>query len=100
MSIKIRLARIGKKNAPTFRVVVSQTRSKRNGKFLDILGDFNPTMGGKPVVDKAKVDEWIKKGALVTDSVKSILAGTYKYAKYSPKAEKETSASEVPTVEE
>ncbi|MFA5776392.1 MAG: 30S ribosomal protein S16 [Patescibacteria group bacterium] len=88
MSIKIRLAKTGKKNAPAYKVVVAQTRTKRNGKYLDILGDFNPTMGGKPVIDKAKLDEWVKKGALITDPVKKMIEGTYKYVKYNPKAEK------------
>ena len=86
MSIKIRLARTGKKNATAFRVVVSQTRTKRNGKFLDILGNFNPAVAEKPAIDKDKVDEWVKKGALVTDPVKKMLDGSYKYVKYSPKA--------------
>jgi small subunit ribosomal protein S16 len=92
MSIKIRLANTGKRNAPAFKIVVAQTRSKRNGKFLAILGDFNPTMGGKPVIDKSKLDEWVKKGALLTDSVKEMVEGTYKYIKYNPKATKEPTA--------
>lgn len=90
MSIKIRLAKTGKKNAPAFKVVVAQTRTKRNGEFLDILGDFNPTMGGKPVIDRVKLEEWVKKGALITESVKKMIGGTYKYVKYNPKSEKET----------
>ncbi len=94
MSLKIRLAKIGKKNAPAYKVVVAQTKSKRNGKFLDLLGDFNPTttgkstIGGKAVINKEKLDEWVKKGALITEPVKQMLAGTYKYVKYNPKAEK------------
>lgn len=90
MSIKIRLAKVGKKNAPTYKIVVAQTQSKRNGKFLDIIGDFNPTVGGKPVINMTKLDEWVKKGALLTDSVKQMVEGTYKYIKYNPKAEKST----------
>jgi len=88
MSIKVRLAKTGKRNSPAYKIVVAQTRSKRNGKYLDILGDFNPTMGGKPVIDKIKLAEWVKKGALLTDSVKEMVEGTYKYSKYNPKAEK------------
>lgn len=96
MSIKIRLARTGKKSAPTFKVVASQTHTKRNGKFLDILGHFNPAVDGKPVINKAKVDEWVKKGALVTDSVRKMLDGSYKHIKYSPKIEKPTDKVEEP----
>lgn len=94
MSIKIRLAKLGKKNAPAYKVVVSQTRAKRNGKFLAILGEFNPVMGGKPAIDKEKLDEWVKKGAQVTESVKQMLDGSYKYVKYNPKAEKASKEEE------
>jgi len=93
MSIKIRLAKTGKKNAPAFRVVVTQTHTKRNGKFLDILGDFNPNINKKPVIDKVKLDAWVKKGASLTESVKKMVEGNYKYAKYNPKAEKEVTSS-------
>lgn len=96
MSLKIRLARTGKKNASAFRVVVSQTRTKRNGKFLDIVGSFNPVMGGKPTLDKNKIEEWVKKGAGITEPVKQMLDGKYKYVKYSPKSEKEEAKAEAP----
>jgi len=89
MSIKIRLAKTGKKNAPAFRVVATQTRTKRNGEFLAVLGEFNPAMGGKPVIDKSAVEAWIKKGALLTEPVKQMLEGKYVYKKYNPKAERE-----------
>ncbi|HAZ29720.1 TPA: 30S ribosomal protein S16 [candidate division WWE3 bacterium] len=86
MSIKIRLARIGKRNAPTYKIVVTQTRSKRNGKVLAILGDYNPITSTKPVINAKGIEDWVKKGALVTDAVKSLLDGTYTYQKYTPKA--------------
>jgi len=89
MSIKIRLAKTGKKNAPAFRVVATQTRTKRNGEFLAVLGEFNPAMGGKPVIDKSAVEVWIKKGGLLTEPVKQMLEGKYVYKKYNPKAKKE-----------
>ena len=88
MSIKIRLAQTGKKNAPAFKIVAAQTRTKRNGKFLDILGDFNPTISGKPTIDKVRLDVWVQKGALLTEPIKRMMEGTYKYTKYNPKAEK------------
>lgn len=93
MSIKIRLAKLGKKNAPAYKVVVAQTRSKRNGKFLDLLGEFNPVTDAKPTVNQVKLDQWIAKGAQITDAVKQMLEGTYKYAKYNPKAEKASKES-------
>lgn len=88
MSIKIRLARTGKKNSPAFRVVVSQTRAKRNGRFLAVLGCFNPAMGEKPAIDTKAVEEWVKKGALLTEPVKKMLNGKYSYKRYDPKGEK------------
>ena len=95
MAVTIRLARIGKKNSPTYKVVVSNTRDKRNGKFLDILGFYNPIE--KPAlieVDKKKVEEWKKKGAQVSDAVDKILAGSYVYKKYNPKGDKKEEKNE------
>lgn len=99
MSIKIRLAKTGKRNAPAYKVVVAETRSKRNGKFLAIIGEFNPVMKGKPVIDKAKLEEWVGKGALLTEPVKAMLEGTYTYVKYNPKAEKAETKEETPAKE-
>jgi len=96
MSIKIRLAKIGKKNAPTYKVVVAQTRTKRNGEFLDILGNFNPAAVGKPAIDKVKLDDWLKRGALLTEPVRKIVEGTYHFIKYNPKAEKKVASSHNP----
>lgn len=93
MSLTIRLAKIGKRNAPTYKVVVAQTKSKRNGKFLEILGDYNPLRPGKPSINKEGYESWVSKGAFVSDSVKSLLEGTYKFKKYSPKGEKTKSES-------
>ena len=83
MSVTIRLARFGKKFAPSYKIVVAKTRDKRNGKFLDILGYYNPSE--TPVkydMDKEKYDKWLGNGALVTDAVKKIVDGTYEYIPY------------------
>jgi small subunit ribosomal protein S16 len=90
MSITIRLARTGKKNNPSYKVVVANTKDKRNGRTLDVLGSMNPTQ--TPVsytIDKKKMEEWTKKGALVTDSVKKLLDGSYTYTPYKSKNTKE-----------
>lgn len=85
MSVTIRLARIGKKNAPAYKIVVANTRDKRNGRFLDVLGYFNPSEGEKNQrIDKEKYDAWKAKGALSTDAVEKLIAGTYKYKVYNP----------------
>ncbi len=90
MSVTIRLAKFGKRHAPSFRVVVTQTKTKRNGKFLEILGFYNPIdPKSKLTINKDGYDKWVGKGAIVTAAVKSLLDGTFKYADYNPKAQKE-----------
>ncbi len=86
MSITIRLTRIGKKNGPAYRVVVSNTKDKRNGKSLDVLGHYNPSDPKSTFeMDKTKYAEWVKKGALTSDSVKKLIEGKYEYTPYRPK---------------
>jgi len=86
MSVTIRLARVGKKNAPAYKVVVSNTRDKRTGKYLDVLGFYNPSEGNNALkIDKEKFQEWKNKGALSTKSVDKLLEGTYQYKVYAPK---------------
>lgn len=85
MSITIRLSRIGRKNLPAYKIVVANTKGKRNGKSIDILGHFNPS--SNPVsfsYNKEKLAEWQEKGALTTEAVKKLLEGKYTYVKYEP----------------
>jgi len=74
MSVSIRLSLLGKKNHPFYRIVACTTRSKRDGQYLDILGTYDP--GVKPPVlnlNHGKLEEWIKKGALISDGVRKLL---------------------------
>ena len=83
MSITVRLSRTGRKNLPSYRIVVCNTRDKRNGRYIDILGFFNPSM--KPAqfkLDEKKLKEWRSKGALISDAVEKLAAGKYDYKKY------------------
>lgn len=75
MSVKIRLAIAGKKNQIAYRIIATDTHTKRDGKFLEILGFYNPTSGSsdKLRIDKEKIDAWVKKGAVVTDAVKLLI---------------------------
>ena len=85
MSITIRLAKFGRKKAHSFRIVVANTRGKRNGKFLDTIGFYNPSQN--PVgfeYDKEKFTEWKSKGALVTKSVEQLVNGTYEQKAFDP----------------
>lgn len=71
--VKIRLTRLGKRNRPIYRLVVMDSRSKRDGKLLDILGYYDPLREGEFKVDLEKVDYWIKRGAQLTDRAKSLI---------------------------
>ncbi|MFZ5425203.1 MAG: 30S ribosomal protein S16 [Patescibacteria group bacterium] len=96
MSITIRLAKVGKKHAPAYKVVVANTRDKRNGKFLDVLGYYNPSMN--PVefeLDQKKYSDWKSKGALSTKAIEKLVDGTYEFKKYEPnKGEEEATQAE------
>jgi small subunit ribosomal protein S16 len=72
MSVSIKLSRIGAKKCAFYRIVASTTRNKINGEHLEILGSYNPKFK-KLELDKKKMDEWIKKGAIVTTGVKKVL---------------------------
>ena len=71
MAVKMRLRRMGAKKAPTYRVIVADSRSPRDGRFIEEIGYFNPrTDEVKIDADKAKT--WIANGAQPTDTVKSL----------------------------
>ena len=72
--VKIRLQRVGKKKAPFYHIVVSDSRSPRDGKIIEQIGTYNPMV--EPVVislDKEKCEAWIKNGAKPTDTVKALI---------------------------
>ena len=72
--VKIRLQRQGKKKAPFYHIVVADSRSKRDGKIIEQLGTFDPMTEPRTVVlDKEKVEKWIKNGAKPTDTVKRLI---------------------------
>jgi small subunit ribosomal protein S16 len=73
MSVKIRLARAGSKKRPYYHIVIAAATSPRDGKFIDVIGAFNPMLP-KDSADRVKLDagkaaEWLKKGAQPTDRV-------------------------------
>ena len=72
--VKIRLQRFGAQKAPKYRIVAADSRSPRDGKFLEILGTYNPLTDPATVtVDAEKVQAWLKNGAQPTTTVKNIL---------------------------
>jgi small subunit ribosomal protein S16 len=74
MAVKIRLRRVGRKKVPTYRVVVTDIRSPRDGRFIEIVGQYNP-LANPPLINinVEKVNDWIKKGAKPTEKVRSLL---------------------------
>jgi small subunit ribosomal protein S16 len=76
LSVKIRLRRIGAKKHPFYRLVVADTRSPRDGKFIEILGTYDPmTEPVKLNLDEEKIKAWLKKGALPSDTARAFLIG-------------------------
>ena len=73
--VSIRLRRTGTNKRPTYRVVVADSRAPRDGRFLEILGHYNPLTEPPTVkIDRAKVQAWIAKGAQPSNTVRRLLA--------------------------
>jgi small subunit ribosomal protein S16 len=80
MAVRIRLTRIGSKKNPIYRVVVADSRSPRDGRFIEIIGRYNPQTDPSTIVlDEAKVKHWLSKGAQPSEPVarliKAVLPG-------------------------
>jgi len=73
MSVKLRLAKTGRKHQISFRIVAQDTRNKRDGKFLEILGFYNPHNHPQVEINMKKVSNWIQKGAKPTEAVAKLL---------------------------
>ncbi len=74
MSVRIRLKRMGGKKKPFYRIVVADSRSPRDGRFIEEIGYYNPTTQPTTLkVNTEKANEWISRGALPTDTVKALL---------------------------
>ena len=71
--VKIRLTRMGDKKSPFYRIVVADERSPRDGRFIDIVGTYNPLTNPAEIkIDAEKAKQWLKNGARPTDTVKSL----------------------------
>jgi len=78
--VKIRLARFGKKKEERYRIVVMDSRNKREGKIIDILGFYDPRRDTDFKLNLEKLDNWVKKGAKLTQRVKSLVKRAKKEA--------------------
>lgn len=75
--VRIRLRRVGLKNQPSYRIVIQDKESPRDGRFIEIIGFYNPrTEPSTITVDEAKVFDWMSKGAQPTESVASLFKTT------------------------
>jgi small subunit ribosomal protein S16 len=75
MAVKMRLKRMGAKKAPFYRVVVADSRSPRDGKFIELIGTYNPlTTPAEIKINEELALTWLANGAIPTDTVKNILS--------------------------
>ena len=74
MAVRIRLTRMGAKKRPFYRLIAANSESPRDGKFLDILGYYNPMKEPAEIkIDRDKVKYWLDRGALVTEAAGALL---------------------------
>jgi len=75
MAVKIRLTRLGRKKMPYYRIIVADVEAKRDGRFLDIIGTYDPLKDPAEVhFDVIKLQSWLDQGAKPTQTVKSLIA--------------------------
>jgi len=101
MSVRIRLRRMGAKKQPFYRVVVADSRSPRDGRFLDTIGTYNPRTEPAAIdIDREKTMKWLAEGALPTDSARALLsrAGIWQEFKTGAPAEAGAAAEAPPPV--
>lgn len=83
MAVKIRLMRVGKKKQPTYRVVVADGRSPRDGRFIEIIGQYAPRQEPSLVqIDEEQALAWLRKGAQPTEQVQKLLISTGVWERY------------------
>jgi small subunit ribosomal protein S16 len=74
VAVKLRLTRVGSKKNPVYRVVVADSRSPRDGRFIEIIGRYNPQTNPSTIeLDEQKVKDWIGKGAQPSNAVQKLL---------------------------
>jgi small subunit ribosomal protein S16 len=95
MSVSIRLRREGTKNRPYYRVVVTDSRSPRDGKFIEIIGTYDPKQSGQNAsFDLERAEYWISKGAQPSDTVRSLIKKQKKIVAVEPASESVQATSE------
>ena len=73
MAVKLRLTRMGAKKRPTYRIVATDSRSPRDGKYLELVGTYNPIKEPAEIkIDEEKAMKWLSEGAIPTDTVRDL----------------------------
>lgn len=86
MAVKLRLKRMGTKKKPFYRIVAADSKSPRDGRFIEIIGTYNPISKNENVtIDEEKTIGWLRNGAQPTETVRSILSKKGIIAKYKTK---------------
>jgi small subunit ribosomal protein S16 len=85
VAVKLRLMRMGKTKQPTYRIVAADSRSPRDGRFIEIVGTYEPRKDPSGIsVDDDKALAWLRKGAQPTDRVQKLLVQSGTWAQYKP----------------
>ena len=83
MAVKLRLKRMGAKQRPFYRIIAADSRSPRDGRFIETVGTYDPIKSDNNItLDEEKIIKWLNNGAEPTDTVKNILVKSGVWAKY------------------
>jgi small subunit ribosomal protein S16 len=94
VAVKLRLMRMGKKKQPTYRVVAADSRSPRNGRFIEVIGTYDPRQEPSVVlIDTEKAADWIRKGAQPTETVARLIEVAKAQPAPAPAPEADTASS-------
>ena len=89
MAVKLRLKRMGTRQKPFYRIVAADSRSPRDGRFIELVGTYDPIKGADKIeIDEEKALNWLKNGAEPTDTVRNILSKKGIMTKYAESKKK------------
>ena len=95
MAVKLRLKRMGSKQRPFYRIVAADSKSPRDGRFIEVVGTYNPISSPAEVnVDEEKALSWLSKGAQPTDTVRNLLSKSGVIKKFAESKTKKASKKE------
>ena len=99
--VKLRLRRVGTKNKPMYRVVAADSRSPRDGAFIEIIGHYDPVADPEAfAIDEEKALKWLRQGAQPTETVARLLSKSGVMEKFKPKSAKQKTATKTKSTSE